>query len=94
MLELFAALGPAMSWESIKAVIVSTARNLLASRVLENKLYTHLLFVDADVSFPASVVRKMIALDRNVVAGVYPQRSLNAAAGAPRAARSGPCSTT
>jgi hypothetical protein len=80
MLELFAALGPAMAWESTKAVIVSTARNLLASRVLENEPYSHLLFVDADVSFPASVVQRMIALDKPLVAGVYPQRALNVAA--------------
>ena len=79
MLELQGMLGPAMGWESTKAVIVSTARNLLASRVLETD-HTHLLFVDADVSFPAGVVQKMIALDEPVVAGIYPQRTLNVAA--------------
>lgn len=79
MLELQAALGPAMGWESTKAVIVSTARNLLASRVLATD-HTHLLFVDADISFPASVVQRMISLDQPIVAGVYPQRSLNVAA--------------
>ncbi|CAN7426867.1 hypothetical protein LJR164_002728 [Phenylobacterium sp. LjRoot164] len=79
MLELQAMLGPSMGWESTKAVIISTARNLLASRVLETD-HTHLLFVDADVSFPAGVVQKMIALDEPVVAGIYPQRTLNVAA--------------
>ncbi|KQW72117.1 hypothetical protein ASE17_04415 [Phenylobacterium sp. Root77] len=79
MLELQAMLGASMGWESTKAVIISTARNLLASRVLETD-HTHLLFVDADVSFPASVVQKMIALDEPVVAGIYPQRALNVAA--------------
>ena len=44
--------GAAMGWESTKAMIISTARNLLASQVLETD-HTHLLFVDADVSFPA-----------------------------------------
>jgi hypothetical protein len=79
MLELHAALGSAMGWESTKAVIISTARNLLASRVLQEP-YTHLLFVDADVSFPASVVQRMIALDKPLAAAIYPQRALNVAA--------------
>ncbi len=79
ILELSAALGPAMDWETTKAVVISTARNLLASRVLERD-YTHLLFVDSDVSFPAEVVQRMIALDRPMAAGVYPQRALNVAA--------------
>lgn len=54
MLELFPALGSDMAWESTKAVMVSTARNLLASRGLENEPYTHLLFVDADLVSPPS----------------------------------------
>lgn len=76
MLELFSVLGSQASWETTKAVLIVVARNYFASKVLEGD-FTHLLFVDADVDFSASVVQRMLQFDRPLVAAAYPQRTLN-----------------
>jgi hypothetical protein len=79
MLSLFGELGPSLTWETTKAVLIVIARNYLASVVLERD-FTHLLFVDADVDFAPSVVHRMLAFDQPVVAAAYPHRALNLAA--------------
>ena len=47
--------------------ILPLARNLFASLVLEDKSYTHLLFVDSDMGFSPSLIAKMIAFQKPVV---------------------------
>jgi hypothetical protein len=57
--------------------LITRARNYFVSLILSDKKYTHLLFVDADISFdPASVLR-MLQSDKDVVAGCYPKKSIN-----------------
>ena len=57
--------------------LITRARNYFVSLVLSDKKYTHLLFVDADISFdPASVIR-MVQSGKDVVAGCYPKKSIN-----------------
>jgi hypothetical protein len=36
-------------WRQVPGALVDQARNFLASHVLENRDYTHLLFVDSDM---------------------------------------------
>ena len=57
--------------------LISRARNHLASMFLDKKENTHLLFLDADVMFNPWDILLMIALDVDVVAGNYPQKSMN-----------------
>ena len=46
-------------WRQVPGTLVDQARNFLASHVLENRDYTHLLFVDSDMGFsPALVYEK------------------------------------
>lgn len=52
------------------------SRNALASIVMNDKSYTHLLFVDSDMGFQPSAVMKMIASDKDVVGCLYPKRSM------------------
>jgi len=49
-------------------------RNYFASRVLNDKSYTHLLFIDADMGFAPSLIEHMIAADKPVVGCICPKR--------------------
>lgn len=52
--------------------LVTRSRNTLVARFLDAPIATHLMFIDADIGFlPAQVIR-MLAFDREVVAGLYP----------------------
>jgi hypothetical protein len=57
--------------------MITTARNLFASQVLADESITHLLFIDADMGFPPSLVARMLALRKPVVGVIYPQRQLD-----------------
>jgi len=57
--------------------LIPVARNYLASEVLRNKRFTHLLFIDADLGFEPSLVARLVAADKDVVAGIYPLKHLN-----------------
>lgn len=76
LLSLFQAYGPALTWETTKAVMITWARNYLASATLAGD-YTHLLFIDADVEFDVSLIKRMLDLDQPLVAAAYPMRALN-----------------
>ncbi len=64
---------------------IEVARNLLASLVLREPGYSHLLFIDSDVGFRPEAVLRMIAKDTAVAACTYPSRQLNLAAFAEQA---------
>jgi len=53
--------------------LISRARNASVAFMLA-KEYTHLLFVDTDVSFDAHDVLKLVDQQREVVVGVYPKK--------------------
>ncbi|WP_296597115.1 hypothetical protein [Phenylobacterium sp.] len=76
LLELWTEIGAEADWRTTKATLIAWARNVFASHVLEED-YTHLLFVDADIDFPARVVKRMLAFDQPVVSAVYPHRTLD-----------------
>jgi len=57
--------------------LVAYSRNVFASRMLEHEHYTHLLMIDADMGFPADLVPRMLAFDKDVCASVYPKRALD-----------------
>lgn len=76
LLELWGEIGAQAEWRTTKATLIAWARNVFASQVLEGD-YSHLLFVDADIDFPARVVKRMLAFDQPVVSAVYPHRTLD-----------------
>lgn len=59
---------------------VVTARNFLASYMVERPQYTHLLFVDADMAFAPSSVEALLAAGKPLVGCVYPKKHFNPAA--------------
>ena len=53
--------------------LISRARNAAAAWALSDS-YSHLLFIDADITFDPADVFKLIAADKDVAVGVYPKK--------------------
>jgi hypothetical protein len=56
--------------------LIPHARNQLTDIFLKHD-FTHLFFVDADIEFKPSDFLSLIAADKLVIAGVYPQKKIN-----------------
>jgi hypothetical protein len=54
--------------------VLTLARNVFASMVLNDESFTHLLFVDSDMAFSPSLVAKMLAFRKPVVGVIAPRR--------------------
>jgi hypothetical protein len=58
--------------------LITRARNALVAQFLGDKAeYTHLLWIDADMSFSPITVLRMIASNKDVVAGCCPKKGIN-----------------
>ena len=56
--------------------LITRARNYLVDEFLRTE-YTHLLFIDSDINFSAQDVIALLALDKDVIGGPYPKKSMN-----------------
>ncbi len=54
---------------------VNRARNSCAAKFLAGDA-THLMFVDADIQFRAEDINKLVSHDKEIVGGIYPQKTL------------------
>lgn len=59
---------------TVAGTIIERMRNAMATRVLLDRSFSHLLFVDSDMGFRPQLVEKMLAFDHPVVGCLYPQR--------------------
>lgn len=57
--------------------LITRSRNTLVSAFLDMPQATHLLFIDADISFDPKQVERMLRFGEDVVAGVYPLKVLD-----------------
>jgi hypothetical protein len=73
--------------------LITRGRNTLVSRFLDNEAATHLLFIDADIGFDPEQVSRMMAFDRDVVAGMYPLKQIDWVNGLGRAHAGEPVET-
>ena len=64
-------------FESISYAEVSEARNYLVTRFFDKTDATHLLFIDADMGFPAKLVTDMLAVGNPVVGVIAPKRQID-----------------
>ena len=56
--------------------LITRARNYLVDEFLRSG-YTHMMFIDADVHFTPQDVIALLALDKDIVGGPYPKKSMN-----------------
>ncbi len=56
--------------------LITRARNYLVDEFLRSDC-THLLFIDSDVHYNPQDVVALLALDKDVIGGPYPKKSIN-----------------
>jgi hypothetical protein len=61
----------------LKSSLVTQGRNLCVSNFLNKKEYTHMLFIDSDISFDPSSVIKLLRCDKDVISIPYPMKTIN-----------------
>jgi hypothetical protein len=57
--------------------LIPRARNFIANAFLRQKQFSHLLFIDADIEFPAAAATRYLHSDKDVVCGIYPVKKLD-----------------
>ncbi len=66
-----------LTFESVSYAEISEARNYLLTRFFDKTDATHLLFIDADMGFPAKLVPDMLSIAKPVVGVVAPKRQID-----------------
>ena len=56
--------------------LITRARNEIVNTFLKSDA-THLMFIDADISFKATDILNMLLADKDIVAGSYPLKTIN-----------------
>ena len=56
--------------------LITRARNYLVDEFLRTD-FTHMLFIDSDIHFDPNDIVALMALDKDVVGGPYPKKSIN-----------------
>jgi len=56
--------------------LITRARNYLVDEFLRTD-FTHLLFIDSDINYNPNDVVALLALDKDVIGGPYPKKSIN-----------------
>lgn len=59
---------------NIATSVGSYARNALASKVLNDRSFSHILFIDGDLGFHPSLIVRMLAFGKPVVGCVHPEK--------------------
>ena len=57
--------------------LITRGRNMLVSKFMDSETATHLFFIDADTGFEIQQILRMLAFDRDIVAGMYPLKLLD-----------------
>ena len=55
--------------------LIPRARNMLTAMFLDSEC-THLMFIDADIEWDAEAIIRMLAMDKDMVCGAYPKKTL------------------
>jgi hypothetical protein len=56
--------------------LITRARNRLVNRFLDQPLWSHLLFIDADIGFTPDQVFRLLDSGHGVVGGIYPLKNI------------------
>jgi hypothetical protein len=57
--------------------LISRARSTLLAAFLDNPSVTHLLFIDADISFQPQQVERLLLFDKDFAGALYPLKSMD-----------------
>jgi len=57
--------------------LITRARNGIVAYFMSNLNFTHLLFLDCDLMFPAEMILKMLASKKQICGGCYPKKAIN-----------------
>ena len=64
--------------------LITRSRNNMVRKFLSDETLTHLFWIDSDITFTPQSVCRLLLIDRDVTAGVYPMKNFNwPAAGLP-----------
>jgi hypothetical protein len=67
--------------------LIPRARSSIVAAFLDSPAATHLLFIDADIAFEPEQVMRLLRADKDIVAALYPLKSVDWAAVAERPAQ-------
>jgi hypothetical protein len=56
--------------------LIPRTRNSIVAEFMATENYTHLLWIDADIGFEPDAVFRLLRADKEVVAGVYPMKTI------------------
>lgn len=67
-----------IAWEMVvePATLLHVMRSVMASKALTDKDVTHILFVDTDMGFQVSAVKKLIEANKEIIGCAYPYRTI------------------
>lgn len=73
----FKEIGLKFSVSTLSDSLISRARNQLVAKFMANKEFTHLVFIDVDLSFNPDDILKMLWHDKDIMTGAYPIKDIN-----------------
>lgn len=74
---LLKSLNPPVSFETCfltNESLITRGRNTIVAKFLNDKSFTHLLFIDADISWHPATVEKLLKADVDIVGAIYPKK--------------------
>lgn len=67
-----------MAWcQTMNESLIQRARNALVFNFLKRDDMTHLMFIDADISFNGDDIVAMVDADKDIICGLYPKKEIN-----------------
>lgn len=68
----FNRLGLEFGISTVSDSLISRARNQLIAKFMADPIFTHVIFIDADIGFDPNDILKMLWHDKDVMTGAYP----------------------
>jgi len=75
--NLFTDLGIRSFFYNIDHAELTHSRNVMANHVLKNHEFTHLLFIDDDMSFDPELILELLRFDKPIGGAICPKRSMD-----------------
>ena len=57
--------------------LIPRARNSIVAKFMGDEAATHLMFIDADITFPWHSIIKLVLMDKDLSGGCYPKKMIN-----------------